>query len=210
MRAHGTRPRGFTLIELLISLSIVGILVLIITGTLRAGLSSVEKGEEKFDELERLRASISIIDSQIQSWLPVTREDEGGEKKFSFTGEREALAFHSNFSIMDGRQGYLSVAYRAVRDDSGKVSLVASEQLIGKMGGMEFVLLKGFDDIYFTYLFRDREMDIVEWVEEWNNYEYMPEAVLLIAMDGGRVLPLLVPVRTLKPPLAAKKARRGR
>jgi general secretion pathway protein J len=192
-RIGGTKG-GFTLIELLISFSIIGILILIISGSLRIGLTSVQKGEEKFDQLERLRSFATIVDSQIQSWLPTIYEDER-EKQFAFTGERESLTFQTNYSIMDGRQGYISVTYRVEKSDDGKSALLASENLIGKEGGRKYVLLHGFDEIYFVYLFRDRDEGVSEWLETWTDY---PEAVLTIAREGGRVLPLLVPVRTVK------------
>jgi general secretion pathway protein J len=191
------KPGGFTLIELLISFSIIGILILIISGSLRIGLASVQKGEEKFDQLERLRSFASIVDSQIQSWLPTIYEDER-ETQFAFTAERESLTFQTNYSIMDGRQGYISVTYRVEKSDDGKAALMASENLIGKEGGRKYVLLHGFDEIYFVYLFRDRDEDVSEWLENWTDYGHMPEAVLLIVREGGRVHPLLVPVRTVK------------
>jgi hypothetical protein len=99
---------------------------------------------------------------------------------------------------MDGRQGYISVTYRVEKSDDGKSALLASENLIGKEGGRKYVLLHGFDEIYFVYLFRDRDEGVSEWLETWTDYKHMPEAVLTIAREGGRVLPLLVPVRTVK------------
>lgn len=208
MTPESVKSGGFTLIELIISLSIIGILVLIISGSLRIGLASIEKGEEKFDQLERLRSSASIMDSQIQSWLPTTTITEEKEEMFSFTAERESLTFQTNYSIADGRQGYLTVTYTVEERAPGDTTLVASENLIGKEGGRRFLLLHGFDEIYFTYLFRDREAGTTEWVEHWSDYGHMPEAVLIIARVGVRVHALLSPVKTVV--ALAKKTRKRR
>lgn len=191
------KNNGFTLIEVLISMSIVAILVLIVAGSLRIGISSVEKGERKFDELERIRASAGVIDSQIQSWLPLTYEEDE-KKRFFFTGERESIVFPANHSIWDGRQGYVMVRYQAVISDSGMVDLVASENLVGKSSTSRVTLLSGLDEIYFAYLYEDEETGAEEWLESWTDYEVMPQMVRIVIKGGTRVNVFTIPVRTAR------------
>src|SRR3989337_2471377 len=70
------RSAGFTLLELLISIVMLGIIMVILVGALRLGFRSVESGEKKIESFERMRVSLSIIDSQIQSQIPLTYQNE--------------------------------------------------------------------------------------------------------------------------------------
>src|SRR5512136_1554467 len=64
--------RGFTLLELMISITLIGIIAVIIAGAMRLGYRSVDAGERKIESLERMRVSLTLIDSQIQSEIPLT------------------------------------------------------------------------------------------------------------------------------------------
>ena len=84
------RTAGFTLLELIISITLVAIIVLIVAGAASLGYRSFSTGERKLNAIERLRASLIIIDAQIQSGVPLTLED-GGVKQYYFVGEKDAL-----------------------------------------------------------------------------------------------------------------------
>jgi general secretion pathway protein J len=65
------KDEGLTLLELIISITIIGIIILIITGAMQLSFRSVESGEKKIEALERMRSSLAVIDSQIQSEIPL-------------------------------------------------------------------------------------------------------------------------------------------
>ena len=118
------RNSGFTLLELIISITLVAIIVLIVAGAASLGYRSFSSGEKKLNEIERLRASLIIIDAQIQSGVPLTLED-GGVKQYYFVGEKDSLKFSTNHSIWGGQKGYVIVSYRVETDDQGKQRLIA-------------------------------------------------------------------------------------
>ena len=64
--------RGFTLLELIISITLLGIIVLVTVGAMRLGSRSVDSGEKRIASLERIKSSLNIIESQIQSEVPLT------------------------------------------------------------------------------------------------------------------------------------------
>jgi prepilin-type N-terminal cleavage/methylation domain-containing protein len=70
---------GFTLLELIISISMLVIIVVIISGAMRLASRSIAAGERKVETLERLRTSLSIINAQIQSATPLMYSDQGGQ-----------------------------------------------------------------------------------------------------------------------------------
>src|SRR4030042_2758951 len=111
------RDYGFTLLELLISIVMLGIIILIITGAMRLGFRSVDAGEKKAESLERFMSSLNIIDSQIQSLFPIMYNEEGTVNS-NFTGSRESLQFSTNYSIWGVQKGYVTVSYNVSSEDT--------------------------------------------------------------------------------------------
>ena len=102
--SHG----GFTLLELMISISMLVIIIVIISGAMRLASRSITASERKVETLERLRTSLSIINAQIQSGTPLTYSDQGvqgtqgGQRAQS--GQQGAQGVQGNQGIQQGAQ----------------------------------------------------------------------------------------------------------
>ena len=193
---------GFTLLELLISILILGIIILIVAGAMRLGFRSVDAGEKKAESLERLMSSLNIIDSQIQSLLPLTsnnsNNEEGTEEgtvNSNFTGNRESLQFSTNYSIWGVQKGYVTVSYDVSSEDTGKPVLYATENIMGTEESKTTKLLNSFDEIYFDYFYKDPTEEEGKWIEEWTDASNLPEKIRLHLVTGQRDLSLIIPVR---------------
>jgi prepilin-type N-terminal cleavage/methylation domain-containing protein len=193
--AFSNSHSGFTLLELLISLVMIGVIALIVTGAIRVGVRSVNTAEKKIDHLERTRASFNIIDSQIQSQIPLTFE-ENGEKKYYFQGDKESLQFSTNYSLWGGQQGYVMVRYKAESDDTGKQFLAVSENIIGTNSNREARLFSATDAIHFEYFFKDPTEEKGKWVDKWTDAANIPEKVKLHLIYGEKDLSMIIPMRT--------------
>lgn len=188
------RTTGFTLLELIISISLMAIIVVIIAGAANLGYRSFNSGEKKLNAVERLRASLTIIDAQIQSGVPLTLDD-GGVKQYYFMGERDTLKFSTNYSIWGGQRGYVIVNYRVEADDRGKRTLFASEYKVGMESQKETKLLDGFDEISFDYFNQDATEEEGEWISQWEDEEMMPTRIRVNLVRGSKSLSYIVPVR---------------
>lgn len=188
------RNSGFTLLELIISITLVAIIVLIVAGAASLGYRSFSSGEKKLSAIERLRASLIIIDAQIQSGVPLTLED-GGVKQYYFVGEKDSLKFSTNHSIWGGQKGYVIVSYRVETDDQGKQRLIASEYKVGMENQKETRLLEGFKEITFDYYRQDAVDEEGEWVTQWEDEEMMPTRIRLNLLWGANSLSYIIPVR---------------
>ena len=196
MAAQGKPKRnaGFTLLELIISITLVSIIVLIVAGAASLGYRSFSTGEKKLNAIERLRASLIIIDAQIQSGVPLTLED-GGVKQYYFVGEQDSLKFSTNHSIWGGQRGYVIVNYRVETDNQGKRTLFASEYKVGMENKKETRLLEGFNEITFDYFRQDATEEEGEWVTQWVDEEMMPTKIRLNLTRGSTSLAYIMPVR---------------
>jgi general secretion pathway protein J len=198
------RSKGFTLLELLISIVILGIIIVILVGALRLGFRSVEAGEQKIESLERMRASLFIIDSQIQSQILLTNQKKEEEEEvteeeigegYYFEGERDSLQISTNYSIWGGQKGYVVVAYSVSSEEKGKTVLHASEHIVGVEETKETTLLNAFDDIYFEYFYKGPTDEVGSWVEQWADTTTIPEKIRVHLIKGGKDLALVIPVR---------------
>jgi prepilin-type N-terminal cleavage/methylation domain-containing protein len=185
---------GFTLLELIISIALFSIIVLIIAGAANLGYRSFSSGEKRLNAIERLRASLTIIDAQIQSGVPLTLED-GGVKQYYFMGEQDSLKFSTNYSIWGGQRGYVIVNYRVDADGRGKRTLFASEYRVGMDNQKETKLLEGLDEITFDYFKQDATEEEGEWVSQWVDEEMMPTRIRINLVKGGNSLSYIMPVR---------------
>jgi len=185
---------GFTLIELTISIALIGIIILVVAGTLRLGYRSVERGEKRIESLERIRSSLNIVDSQIQSFVPISYDDDG-EKKYYFTGERGMMQFSTNYSIWGGEKGYVVATYTITTADNGKQFLSAAETIVGMGSGRETKLFTNFDTIAFAYFLRDPTEEEGKWVEQVTEDDGLPEKIALRLTEGVRDFTMVIPLR---------------
>ena len=186
---------GFTLLELMISMTLLVIIIVIISGAMRLGFRSITAGEKKVESLERLRNSLSIINAQIQSGLPMTVSDQG-ENKYYFEGTGKSLQLSTNYSVWGGHRGYVIVTYRVEREASGKESLYASEHIVGMEASRETKLLDAFDEIRFEYSEAELTSEGGEgWVEEWTDDTTIPSKIRLHLLSGTKERSLIIPVR---------------
>lgn len=192
--------RGFTLLELMISMLLILLVVLITTGAMRLGYRSVESGERRIESQERFRTSLNVVESQIQAGIPVSTT-EGGDTKYHFRGEPDALRFSSNYSIWDGRRGYLIAEYRVAPDAGGKKRLVASEHTIGLSDRRETLLMSAMDEIRFEY-FHTGIAEEGSWSPRWTDDTGIPTKVWVGLSYRGKDFSTLIPVRVR--PVAAQ------
>ena len=185
---------GFTLLELMISITLIGIVMLIVFGAMRLGYRSIEKSERTMDFLERVRMTLGIIESQLQSQIPLTYEEDG-EKKMYFVGRKESIQFSTNHSIWSGQMGYVVVAYNVEQDGRGKLALYATENTISVQDTKKTMLLDNLDSVSFKYFYKDPTMEKGEWREEWPETSTIPQFVTLNISDSSRKLYLNLFIR---------------
>lgn len=189
---------GFTLLELMVSLAMTAVIVILITGALRLGLRSVNAGGKKIDSSERVRASINLITSQVQSEVPLTFDDNG-EKKYYFTGEKDSMQLASNYSLWSGLKGYVIAGYKVETAENGKFRLTVTEKVIGMENTRETLLLDALDSVYFEYFHKGPTDEIGSWTSMWTESLFLPEKIRLHLVKDNRDLSMIIPMRTSWP-----------
>jgi general secretion pathway protein J len=193
---HLMSHSGFTLLELTIAITLLALIVILILGAMRLSIRSVESGEAKVASFERIRSSMNILDSQIQSQIPLSYIQEGeAEAQFYFKGERQFLQFTTNYSIWGGEKGFVLATYVVLPGENGKQILSVSENVINMDIKREARLFDTFENIYFEYFYKDPTAETGSWVDQWTEKNQIPGKIRLHFINGTQELSLIIPFR---------------
>lgn len=207
-RGPSSHPSGFTLLELLISLTIVGVILVIIFGSLRIGARAWEKGEADVEAQQRERVVLDLVKCQIVS--ACVHEMEGkNEESYLFKGDERSMAFMCRLpAVPTTRSGLVYVKYVINATGEREDALVFHEQDVVSMqrkGGMEepdpadfHVLIPGAHHMAFEYLRRpEAEGFSPDWQERWepDSDEGLPMAVRMTFQRSKTSAPLRVIAR---------------
>ncbi len=200
-------PRtGFTLIELIVSMTILGLIVSVLYGSLSVGLRSVDSSRRKGDTFQRIRISRELISRELtSSYLKPSSSDwtvflgdeffgrPGGrtpgveeEKRIAFRGEdaiRQGKPFDSltfnNFTRYPDGSRILSLVWIGLsQDDAGDNLdlLMTRRPLYGPWKADTTQLAVGLEGMDISYLHTD-ENDESMWQDEWDSESELPEAI---------------------------------
>ncbi|CAL1241198.1 prepilin-type N-terminal cleavage/methylation domain-containing protein [Candidatus Methylocalor cossyra] len=84
---------GFTLLEVLIATTLMAIMMVLLTGSLRIGAASWDAGEERMARASRLAIVENFLRTHLGSLLPVTQVTREGRVEGSFRGGSEFLEY---------------------------------------------------------------------------------------------------------------------
>jgi general secretion pathway protein J len=182
---------GFTLIEVIVTLTILGFIVLMVSGTFRLGLSSWERGDAIKEDYQKIRMGSQLVSRQMKSLVPYKIRTEKAEGNYlAFDGKAHSLRFVSALAIKAKRpEGFVYVVYQFKDDPEKKGRLVLYEQRALNKDFFEddlkedsaVTLFEGISQVRFEY-YREADEEknrTAEWVEEWNAKEEkeLPKAV---------------------------------
>jgi len=211
---RSTVASGFTLLELMISLTIIGVVLVLVFGSLRIGARAWEKGERDMEIHQRQRVVLDNIKRQIASIClrEIKGDEEEGrtQKDVWFRGDTEQMAFVSRVPMSPmTRTGMVYVNYVVREDDGGDarrlllyekdVVFINQEEALGGKDEAEFFeLIPGAERIEFSYLKGPEETDAVpEWQDAWDpdSDTGVPMAVKITLLEHANAAPIYVIAR---------------
>jgi general secretion pathway protein J len=165
---------GFTLLEVLIATSLLGMMMVVLTGSLRIGAASWDAGEERMAEAGRLFTVQNFLRHHIGSALPLTGTIEGGRTVFMFRGGINHLEYVAALPPQVHTGGlyrfslYVSKG-EEVRDlrlaifpyQSGPNMKEVAEPVD------DLVLMENIGSLRLNYWTRGNQQQSPEWLEEW-------------------------------------------
>lgn len=205
---------GFTLLELMISLTIVGLILVLVFGALRIGARAWEKGEKDIEIHQRQRIVLNNVARQIASISPDgLKGDDKKEKKDKkewkgfFRGGPDEMAFVTRLPMspmIDSGMVYARYVVREDENGEGKglflfekeAVFIKNEADLGELGEDEFSeLISGAEAIEFAYLKGPEATDgTPEWVDQWSpdSDAGLPLAVRITFQQDASAFPIEV------------------
>ena len=200
--------KGFTLLELLISLTILGVIVVIIFGAFRIGIRSWEKGEKDVESRQRQRIVLDLIKRQLVSTC-LSEVKDASKQLLLLKGDNKSLEFVSHIPIVpDNQFGMVYVKYMVKAEDEGKREQLTFWEknivLLNKETDMSdlheddfFELFPGVQSITFEYLKGQTGEETPQWQETWDQTidEGFPQAIRVILMEDVERAPIYMIAR---------------
>ena len=198
--------QAFTLLELLISLTIIAVIVVLMSGAFRVGIRAWEKGEQNIEANQRHRIVLDLMKRQIAS--ACLQDMKIGGKAFFLKGDDKSITFLSRKPLIPGNTfGVVYVRYAAVPgEDEGERLMLYEKNLVlldkafdaDNPNEDEFhELLPGIHSILFEYLKKGDET--VEWQPSWDleDDKGFPLAIRISLRKDSESAPVLVIARIL-------------
>ncbi len=200
--------KGFTLLELLISLTILGVIVVIIFGAFRIGVRAWEKGEKDVETRQRQRIVLDLIKRQLAS-ICLSEVKDASQQPLLLKGDNKSLEFVSHIPMVPGNQfGTVYVKYVVKSEDGGEMERLTFWEknivLLNKETNMNdlheddfFELFPGVQSIAFEYLKGRTDEETSEWQQTWDQAidEGFPLAIKVILMEDVEKAPIYVIAR---------------
>lgn len=190
--AQGCRSgvAGFTLVELLVSLTLLGLISVLLFGGLRFGTRAWEAGDAHSQRLTEVQAVQALLRQRLsQAVRPSTPQLDAipGEVAGSFVGDEQNIRFIGLGPSQIGAGG-LYIFDLAIVDDADAQRLELGWQLYrpdylerATTGESESadrrVLIEDFERAKFSYYGADKEEGTADWRDRWDGQAGLPVLV---------------------------------
>lgn len=179
------RSGGFSLVELLLALTLMGMLMGLAYGGLRAATRAADKGQEILEDSGRIRMAHQFVHHQLNQMTPlVFDENEDRTDRKVFLGAADRIRF---VAPMPGYLGFGGPQVQELAIERGEehLQLVLYHALLQ---GFEEALLYERDPILllediqraeFSFLGRDETGALTGWTTGWEDPALLPASVAL-------------------------------
>lgn len=197
---HKAAMRGFTLLEVLIGMSLLGIMMVLLFGSLRVCVQNWDAGETKIADVSQSMVIRNFFINHLQSLLPL-QNDFTEEKSFSFQGDINSLQFVSSMPASAGRLGLqlFTVALDQAKREGGNIT-VATQPFFPVDDNQgwkveEITILKQVKKLKFSYFGVDpqKPQEPATWTDTWLKQTTSPLLVKVeIELMNGVTWPEIV------------------
>jgi general secretion pathway protein J len=181
MRAD--REAGFTLIELLVSMTLLGLLFVLLFGGLRFGMRAWERGTINADASDSVRTVQELLRGELERACPRRSFSYHGVAtlpRVAFSGSPDALSF-----VGPVPGSAICAPLQLAAPPDGKLRRLILKTRVNDPGTD---LLRGVQSVAFAYRSRDG------WEQGWDGRADLPDVVRIrvtFPPDDGRVWPEL-------------------
>ncbi len=190
---------GFTLLEVLIAMTLLGVMMVLIFGTLRVSVRSWESGEKQAAQVSQLLVLHNFLRSHLTRMKPWEDDFSEDEPVFSFQGTEQAIQFVSTLPLHNrGAGGWHKFSLQLTRNRDRADLIVKLEPFFPPLDNErqaidDVVLIENVEAIRFSYFGSDEPDEEAQWFDEWLEKSYLPKMIRVeIRVRGEKTWPPLV------------------
>jgi general secretion pathway protein J len=179
------RQRGFTLLEALVAMILLGLMMAVMTGSIRFAGQSRDAVTVRVDNLDNMRITQDFMRQTItqahpKRWLKVVG------RPYIFRGERDEMFMAAPLTARVGVGGLFLVKFSLVDGDRNKGKKLIMARQFPEPDVQEMpdfasadttVLAENVSEVEFAYLGREDENSEPTWSDDWKEPLRMPDAV---------------------------------
>ncbi len=185
-RKNRLKQRGFTLLELLISITLLGMILVLLFGGLRLGVRSWDASQRQVDTLNSVRSVENFLRRELSLAYPYVWK-RGPGQRVAFLGERNKLSFVAQLPSRVGGGGLYAISVEL--DQREKIKRIVWRHLPVSTQMQDFTALAetpemvlvaselgGVEDIWLTYFGQENENENAapRWMDRWENSTRLP------------------------------------
>lgn len=189
---------GFTLLEMLIAITLLGIMMTLLFGSLRTCVRSWEAGERLAAKTGRLAVIHSFIRGYLSNAMPLIDDISEEDPVFSFKGTERNVQFVSALPASAGRGGLYLFNLDLVVQGREKALVLTLRPFYPLFDDAEevkeeVVILENVEDMKLAYFGEDTDLDEeFRWHESWEERNALPKLVQVeISVEGEPAWPTL-------------------
>ncbi len=194
---------GFTLIEVLMVMTLLGVMMVLLFGSLKICADSWHKGENKIAQVNEVAVVYNFFQQHLAVAKPLLNDFKKSDlqAKLAFQGKKQSLQFVSSFPASVGKLGLQLFSISLDKEDNDKQVIKVTikpffpmENEDSDVHKEEVVLLNGVSDFSISYFGTDDGMDNdvnnASWRDEWLDKNAQPRLVkIAIKLDNDTFWP---------------------
>ena len=209
-KSRGGAQRGFTLLETIVALTLLGLMLAVLSGSIRFAGKSRDAAISKIDSIDNMRIAQDFLRQTLtqahpKRWMKVVG------RPYVFRGERDELALAAPLTARVGVGGLflLKISLADAGQGKGKNLVMArvfpapdAQEMPDFESGETTVLAEDLAEVEFAYLGRDDDSSDPAWRDDWKEGARMPDAVRvrIRPLHGASWPELVVPLRVVPRP----------
>lgn len=187
MTYNDSKDSGFTLIEIMVSLSLLGLIFLLLLGSLYTANKSWIAAERKIAQNDKIRLATVFMRRQLAQTVPIMWHAPKKKPSLLFKGLEDELSFVSILPAHRGGGGLKLITIQLEEKNTDSHQLVLFYQTIHPdRGGYlidktleqnKSILIADINSVKFTYFSGELPNEHASWHSDWIDKKTLPKLI---------------------------------
>lgn len=186
---------GFTFLELMVALALLGMLSLVLFGSLRFGTRVWEHAEGTMAAEASIRTVQFFLRRDIERTYPLVEEKNGIDRALTFVGKKDRIIFMAAPLANTGMLERITIYTEGTGHETILARTTQPELAVTSHKPTKTILLHHIKTIVFSYYGRSVERNNDVWQSTWENRSTLPKLIqisIAFSDDTKKSWPLFI------------------